>query len=132
MSSQFSITIRGFDDKLLTVQEEQDAPASVQNPEFHIYKNGELEQTINAVADSYAEGSNEINFSVSSPGSSEWSVECENGDVIDIHFVCRDEYGLGYDFFFQSWKAQSETTDNYGVGGITSEYNSSEALRLFW
>ena len=58
--------------------------------------------------------------------------ECEIGDVIDIHFVCRDNYGLGYDFFFQSWKVESEAQDNFGAGGFSSGYDGSEVLRLFW
>lgn len=72
MSSQFSISIRGFANRMLKVYEDQDGPASVQNPEFYIYKNGELEQTLQAI------------------------------------------------------------TDNNGAGGVTSGYNNSETLRLFW
>ena len=142
MSSQFSISIRGFANRMLKVYEDQDGPASVQNPEFYIYKNGELEQTLQAIAgfpedniriaaglepQVHAE-SNEITYSVGD----KWSIECETGDVIDIHFICYDEYGLGYDFFLQSWKAESETSDNNGAGGVTSGYNNSETLRLFW
>ena len=127
---------------MLKVYEDQDGPASVQNPEFYIYKNGELEQTLQAIAGfpedniRIAAGlepqvhteSNEITYSVGD----KWSIECETGDVIDIHFICYDEYGLGYDFFLQSWKAESETSDNNGAGGVTSGYNNSEILRLFW
>ena len=141
LRSQFSVSIRGFEGGMLKVYEDQDGPASVQNPEFHIYKNGELEQTLAAIAGSQEDNiriaaglepevsaeSSEITYSVGD----EWSIECEIGDLIDIHFVCRDEYGLGYDFFFQSWKAESENSDNYGAGGATSGY-SSESLRLFW
>ena len=143
MSSQFSITIRGFEGGMLKVYEDTDGPASVQNPEFHIYKNGKLEQTLQAIAgfpednirivaglepESHVESS-EITYSVGD----EWTIECETGDVIDIRFVCQDEYGLGYDFFFQSWKAESDTADNYsGAAATVSEYSSSEDLRLFW
>ena len=142
MSSQFSVSIRGFANGMLKVYDDQDGPASVQNPEFHIYKNGELEQKIQAIAGfpedniRIAAGlepelhteSSEITYSVGD----EWSIECKTGDVIDIHFVCQDEYGLGYDFFFKSWRVESETSDNYGAGGATSGYSSNETLRLFW
>lgn len=141
MSSQFSVSIRGFANGMLKVYDDQDGPASVQNPEFHIYKNGELEQTLPAIAGSQEDNlriaaglepevraeRSEITYSVGDG----WCIECENGDVIDIHFVCYDEHGLGYDFFFQSWKVETETSDNYGAGGASSGY-SSEALRLFW
>lgn len=142
LRSQFSVSIRGFEGGMLKVYEDQDGPASVQNPEFHIYKNGELEQTLAAIAGSQEDNiriaaglepevsaeSSEITYSVGD----EWSIECEIGDLIDIHFVCRDEYGLGYDFFFQSWKIESETSENYGSAGVTSGYSSSEDVRLFW
>jgi len=142
MSSQFSATIRGFDGEMLQVCEEQGVPASVQRPEFHVYKNGELEQTLPAIAgfqednlriaaglepELHAESS-EITYSVGT----EWNIECESGDIIDIRFVCRDKYGLGYDFFLHSWKIESEAQDNYSVGGTVSEYNSGGDLRLFW
>ena len=142
MSSQFSISIRGFNGAMLRVYEEQGVPTSVQNPEFHVYKNGELAQQIPAIAsspedqlriaaglepESHVEIS-EITYSVGP----DWNIECEIGDVIDIHFVCRDNYGLGYDFFVQSWKVESETQDNFGAGGFSSGYDGSETLRLFW
>lgn len=142
MRSQFSASLRGFEGRMLKVHNDQDGPASVQNPEFKIYKNGELEQTIPAIMgftedniriaaglepEEHVESS-EITYSVGT----EWSIECENGDVIDIHFICYDEYGLGYDFFFSSWKAQGETDDNYGSGEAVSGINRGEGLRLFW
>ena len=72
-------------------------------------------------------------LSISDPDKrSFYEKECEIGDVIDIHFVCRDNYGLGYDFFFQSWKVESEAQDNFGAGGFSSGYDGSEVLRLFW
>lgn len=142
MSSHFSISIRGFDGEMLQVYEEQAVPASVQIPEFHIYRNGELEQTLPAIAESPEDNIriaaglepelsaelSEITYSVGD----EWNIACETGDVIDIHFVCQDKFGLGYDFFFHSWKVQSETQDTYSAGGTASEYGSNDALRLFW
>ena len=142
MSSQFSISIRGFGNEMLQVYEEQGIPASVQNPEFHVYKNGELEQRLPAIASSPEDNIriaaglepemraqiSEITYSVGP----DWNIECEVGDVIDIHFVCQDNYGLGYDFFLQSWKVQSDEQDNYSSGDVVSEYGNSEALTLFW
>ena len=142
MSSQFSVSISGFNGEMLRVYEEQGVPASVQNPEFHVYKNGELAQQIPAIVSSpedqirIAAGLepelhveiSEITYSVEP----DWNIECEIGDVIDIHFICRDNYGLGYDFFVQSWKIESETDDNFGAGGFSSGYDGSEILSLFW
>ena len=142
MRSQFSITIRGFHGELLKFYEEQGVPASVQNPEFHIYRNGELEQTLPAIAGAQEDNiriasglepefhaeSSEITYSVGD----EWSIECKTGDVIDIHFVCQDKYGLGYDFFFTSWTVPGETPDDFSASGTASESGSSDVLRLFW
>lgn len=142
MSSQFSISIRGFGNEMLQVYEEHGIPVSVQNPEFHVYKNGELEQRLPAIASSPEDNIriaaglepemraqiSEIRYSVGD----DWNIKCEVGDVIDIHFVCQDNYGLGYDFFLQSWKVQSDDQDNYSSGDVVSEYGNSEALTLFW
>ena len=142
MSSQFSISIRGFGNEMLQVYEEQGISASVQNPEFHVYKNGEMKQRIPAIASSPEDNIriaaglepemraqiSEIRYSVGD----DWNIKCEVGDVIDIHFVCQDNYGLGYDFFLQSWKVQNDEQDNYSSGDVVSEYGNSEALTLFW
>ena len=118
MSSQFNITIEG-----------QDAvPGPIQNPQFLTYKNGELVLTQDAVEDPYTSGTNAVCYTVDTENY-DWSVACEVGDVIEVRFRCEDEFGLGYDFLFQTWVAEGETADNQASAG---GQDGSVPLELYW
>ena len=118
MSSQFHITIRG----------ENGTPAPVQNPQFLTFNNGELVQTQEAVEDPYSGASDGRCYTVDTENN-EWSVACDVGDVIEIRFRCEDEFGLGYDFLFQTWVAEGETAENQAGSGGQS---GSALLELYW
>ena len=118
MSSQFSISIAG----------QNGASAEVINPEFWIYKNGELVQQFAGVHSSNF-SSDGKNYTVDTEGNL-WSIKCEAGDNIDIRFRCEDEYGLGYDFLFANWIALNETDENTQSAGAS--YGTSKSLILFW
>ena len=118
MSSQFHITLEGENDK----------PAPVENPQFLTYRNGELVQTQNAIEDPYSSTSNGRCYTVDTENY-EWSVECEVGDVIDIRFRCEDEYGLGYDFLFQSWVAEGDLAESPVGSGVQG---GSSQVTLYW
>lgn len=118
MSSQFNITIEG-----------QDAvPGPIQNPQFLTYKNGELVLTQDAVEDPYTSGTNAVCYTVDTENY-DWSVACEVGDVIEVRFRCEDEFGLGYDFLFQTLVAEGETADNQASAG---GQDGSMPLELYW
>lgn len=79
---------------------------AVHNPEFQVYKNGQLVQTLKAVyAPSLSDDSSSYAVSAGAEG---WCVECEEEDTIIIRFRCQDEFGLGYDFLFLNWTAEGE------------------------
>jgi len=118
MSSQFHITIRG----------ENGTPAPVQNPQFLTFKNGELVQTQKAIEDPYSGASDGRCYTVDTENY-EWSVQCDIGDVIEVRFRCEDEFGLGYDFLFQTWVAEGETAENQASAGGQS---GSALLELYW
>lgn len=118
MSSQFHITIRG----------ENGTPAPVQNPQFLTFKNGDLVQTQEAIEDPYAGASDGRCYTVDTENY-EWSVACDVGDVIEVRFRCEDEFGLGYDYLFQTWVAEGETADNQASAGVQS---GSALLELYW
>ena len=120
MSSQFHITLR--------MQNRTSTPAPVQNPQFLTYRNGELVQTQNAVEDPYAGSSDGRCYTIDAENY-EWSVACDVGDVIEVRFRCEDEFGLGYDFLFQTWVAEGETADNQASAG---GQNGSVPLELYW
>ena len=118
MCSQFNITIEG----------QNAVPGPIQNPQFLTYKNGELVLTQDAVQDPYTSGTNAVCYTVDTENY-DWSVECDAGDVIEVRFRCEDEFGLGYDFLFQTWVAEGETAENQASGGVQS---GSALLELYW
>jgi len=118
MCSQFNITIEG----------QNAVPGPIQNPQFLTYKNGELVLTQDAVQDPYTSGTNAVCYTVDTENY-DWSVECDVGDVIEVRFRCEDEFGLGYDFLFQTWVAEGETAENQASGGVQS---GSALLELYW
>lgn len=70
-------------------------------PEFRIYKNGELVQTLEGVL-SHGLSIDDICAYEPKVEGDEWRMECQEGDAFVIRFCCQDEYGLGYDFLFMS------------------------------
>ena len=118
MSSQFNITIEG----------QNAVPGPIKNPQFLTYKNGELVLTQDAVEDPYTSGTNAVCYTVDAENY-EWSVACDVGDVIEVRFRCEDEFGLGYDFLFQTWVAEGETAENQASAG---GQNGGAQLELYW
>lgn len=119
LSSQFHVTIEGHDDQ---------KPGLVREPEFQIYRNGKLAQTFGAVIDPGAGASNGVCYTVDTEDY-RWSLGCDEGDTIEIRFLCQDEYGLGYDFLFGNWMVEGETPENVSEAGAMSGLGD---LRLTW
>lgn len=108
MSSEFYISITDRDY----------CPAVVEQPEFQIYCSGKLVQTLQAMP------------RMGEPGAygpvEDLALACDPGDVVEIHFRCVDEFGLGYDFSFLEWQVDEES------GQIIDSMTSSNRLTLFW
>ena len=119
LSSQFHITIEGQDNQ---------RPGAIENPEFQIYRNGELVQTIAAVIDPYSGSSSGVCYTVDTEDH-RWSLECDEGDVIEIRFLCQDEFGLGYDWLFANWTPEGEIPENQAAAGVVSGLGD---LKLTW
>lgn len=119
LSSQFHITIEGHG---------YQKPGLIREPEFQIYRNGELAQTFGAVIDPGAGASNAVCYTVDTEDYS-WRLECEEGDDIEIRFLCQDEFGLGYDFLFGNWTVEGETPENQSEAGAMSGLGE---LKLTW
>lgn len=117
MSSSFSLSLTS-----------SVAADTLRDPVFLIYKNGELADTIPARMEDYGEPAEGINFVPDLPGR-EWSIACEDWDVIDIRFCCTDELGLGYDFYFTSWTAEGDVSGD--VPGYSTELSQQEFI-LHW
>ena len=119
LSSQFHITIEGRDNQ---------RPGVIENPEFRIYRNGELVQTFGAVIDPSAGSGSGVCYTVDAEDY-RWSLECDEGDWIEIRFLCQDEFGLGYDWLFANWTPEGETAENQAAAGVVSGLGD---LKLTW
>ena len=120
MSSQFNISIAA----------QNGTPVEINNPEFRIYKNGELVQNFEGV-ESANFSSGGKNYTVDTEGNL-WSIECEAGDNIAIRFLCEDEYGLGYDFLFADWVAVEETETSENAQSAGASYGTNRSFILYW
>ena len=118
MSSQFNISIAG----------QNGAEVIVNNPEFWVYKNGEIAQKLEAVQSTYY-SSDGKSYTINAQNEL-WSIDCKVGDNIVIRFRCEDEYGLGYDFLFANWVALEETNENSQSAGAS--FGTSKSLVLYW
>ena len=49
--------------------------------------------------------------------------------MIEIRFLCRDEYGLGYDFLFGNWTVEGENPEWDSMAGAMSGLGD---LELIW
>lgn len=82
-----------------------DNATQVNSAEFRFYKNGELLQRIPGTVDQTLWES-EGTYSYIPTREDEWSVECKEDDNVFVTFFCRDDYGLGYEFFVHGWTIQ--------------------------
>ena len=119
LSSQFHITIDGQDNQ---------KPGAIENPEFRIYRNGEFVQTFGAVIDPTAGSSSGYCYTVDTEDY-RWGLECDEGDVIEIRFLCQDEFGLGYDWLFAAWTPEEEIPETHAAAGVVSGLGD---LKLIW
>lgn len=115
LSSSFSINIENRNGDI----------ANVNDPEFHIYRNGELAEILPAIPDPYGDPGS---FRPNTPDN-DWKMECAFGDMIEVFFRCEDEFGLGYEFPFQAWLVDAETDDGQ-VSGM--DISTGWDVKLFW
>lgn len=118
MDSHFNVSIKGLNSEF----------AVIKNPEFWIYKNGSLAQQLDAIQSTktYSDGKDYV----INADNNYWSIECEEGDNIEIRFRCEDEYGLGYDFLFAKWIAVTDTNDN--SNSANAPLDAERMLELYW
>ena len=76
----------------------------VLDPVFRIYRNGNLEQEVEAEpSQTMSTGSSDDQIYAPALPDQTMQLECDPGDRIEIRFSCTDGYGLGYDFAYLSW-----------------------------
>ena len=57
-------------------------------------------------------------------GNGELTTECQKGDVLTWTFFCRDESGVGYEFFLEEWTVEQD--------GLSPNAQGAEWPKLTW
>lgn len=97
-------------------------------PVFQVLKNGETVQTL-PVKISESTVSSDPDVVYYTPASDDGNIEvsCQPKDTIEIHLLCRDSFGLSYDFTVCTYEIDQDGTMVEEVWPVT-DYN----VRVFW
>lgn len=98
------------------------------DPVFQVLKNGEAVRTLPA-AISESTSSSDPDVIYYTPASDDGNIEvsCQPKDTIELHLLCRDSFGLSYDFTVCSYEIDQDGTMAEEVWPDT-DYN----VRVFW
>ena len=99
----------------------------VMDPAFQVLKNGEAVQTLPAkISESTFSGDPDVAYYTPASEEGGFAVSCQPEDTVELHLLCRDSFGLSYDFAAYA----CEITRN----GITEEIPSDtdHNVRVFW
>jgi len=97
-------------------------------PVFQVLKNGETVQTLPA-AISESTSSSDPDVIYYTPASDDGNIEvsCQPKDTIELHLLCRDSFGLSYDFTVCTYEIDQDGTIVEEVWPVT-DYN----VRVSW
>ena len=102
--------------------------AEISEPAFQVLKNGEAVRTLPA-AISESTSSSDPDVIYYTPASDDGNIEvsCQPKDTIELHLLCRDSFGLSYDFTACTYEIDQDGTMVEEVWPVT-DYN----VRVFW
>ena len=106
LPSGFSFTPYDFADNNITVQE----------PQFRLYRNGEMvlkEEAVHRARNHRIPHCYYLRETNEDGRGQEIPVEGVPGDIILLTFSCRDEYGLEYEFYIEGWEIGEDDVENY-------------------
>ena len=100
----------------------------ISEPAFQVLKNGEAVRTLPA-AISESTSSSDPDVIYYTPASDDGNIEvsCQPKDTIELHLLCRDTFGLSYDFTVCTYEIDQDGTMVEEVWPDT-DYN----VRVFW
>ena len=100
----------------------------ISEPAFQVLKNGEAVRTLPA-AISESTSSSDPDVIYYTPASEEggFAVSCQPEDTVELHLLCRDSFGLSYDFTACTYEIDQDGTMVEEVWPDT-DYN----VRVFW
>ena len=102
--------------------------AEISEPAFQVLKNGEAVRTLPA-AISESTSSSDPDVIYYTPASDDGNIEvsCQPEDTVELHLLCRDSFGLSYDFTVCTYEIDQDGTMVEEVWPDT-DYN----VRVFW
>ena len=100
----------------------------VMDPAFQVLKNGEAVQTLPAkISESTFSGDPDVVYYTPDTADEKLEIECQPSDTVEIHLLCRDSFGLSYDFTVCTYEIDQDGTMMEKVRPDT-DYN----VRVFW
>ena len=97
-------------------------------PVFQVLKNGETVQTLPVkISESTASSDPDVVYYTPASDDGNIEVSCQPKDTIELHLLCRDSFGLSYDFTVCTYKIDQDGTMMEKVRPDT-DYN----VRVFW
>ena len=97
-------------------------------PVFQVLKNGETVQTLPAkISESTFSGDPDVVYYTPASEEGGFAVSCQPEDTVELHLLCRDSFGLSYDFTVCTYEIDQDGTMVEEVWPDT-DYN----VRVFW
>ena len=97
-------------------------------PVFQVLKNGETVQTLPVkISESTASSDPDVVYYTPASDDGNIEVSCQPKDTIELHLLCRDSFGLSYDFTVCAYEIDQDGTMVEKVWPDT-DYN----VRVFW
>ena len=98
------------------------------DPVFQVLKNGETVQTLPAkISESTFSGDPDVVYYTPASENGGIAVSCQPEDTVELHLLCRDSFGLSYDFTVCSYASDQEGTMAEEVWPVT-DHN----VRVSW
>ena len=98
------------------------------DPVFQVLKNGETVQTLPAkISESTFSGDPDVVYYTPASENGGIAVSCQPEDTVELHLLCRDSFGLSYDFTVCTYEIDQDGTMAEEVWPVT-DYN----VRVSW
>ena len=92
-------------------------------PVFQVLKNGETVQTLTAkISESTFSGDPDVVYYTPASENGGIAVSCQPEDTVELHLLCRDSFGLSYDFTVCTYEIDQDGTMAEEVWPVT-DYN---------
>lgn len=98
------------------------------DPVFQVLKNGETVQTLPVkISESTVSSDPDVVYYTPASENGGIAVSCQPEDTVELHLLCRDSFGLSYDFTACTYEIDQDGTMAEEVWPVT-DYN----VRVFW